>query len=287
MIDRYQLRYFLAVVETGNFSRAAAKMNVTQPTLSVGIAKLEKGLGATLFLRNSQRVHLTEAGVQVLNHARAIEREFHALDAGVGGARQRRRLRLGVLSTLATGALEALCLKHRQAYGDDELDIIEGSERDLSSALQRQRIDIAISVTRINQGRYRQLPLFAEGYVLAVPEFHTIAGLESIDGASLANEVMIVRRHCEALAETSRYFTERGVRPAFSFRTLNDEKALAMVRAGLGITVTPQSLVAPGVKPVKLQGFDLQRHVGLVFDDASEAMVLERAKLWDAIAGAL
>jgi DNA-binding transcriptional LysR family regulator len=46
MIDRYQLRYFLAVVETGNFSRAAAKMNVNQPTLSVGIAKLEKGLGA-------------------------------------------------------------------------------------------------------------------------------------------------------------------------------------------------------------------------------------------------
>ena len=50
MIDRYQLRYFLAVVETGNSSRAAAKMNVSQPTLSVGIAKLDKGLGATLFL---------------------------------------------------------------------------------------------------------------------------------------------------------------------------------------------------------------------------------------------
>ena len=61
-MDRYLLRYFLAIVETGNFSRAAARENVAQPTLSAGIAKLEGQLQARLFDRTNRRVHLTQAG---------------------------------------------------------------------------------------------------------------------------------------------------------------------------------------------------------------------------------
>jgi len=70
MIERYLLRYFLAVVDNGNFSRAAQQVNVAQPTLSVGIAKLEKALGVPLFERTNRRVHLTDAGAQLLAHAR-------------------------------------------------------------------------------------------------------------------------------------------------------------------------------------------------------------------------
>ncbi|RYG01519.1 MAG: LysR family transcriptional regulator, partial [Caulobacteraceae bacterium] len=70
MMDRYLLRYFLAIVETGNFSRAAARENVAQPTLSAGIAKLEGQLQARLFDRTNRRVHLTQAGSRFLVHAR-------------------------------------------------------------------------------------------------------------------------------------------------------------------------------------------------------------------------
>ena len=66
MIERYLLRYFLAVVDQGNFSRAAAHCLVSQPTLSVGIAKLEQAVGAPLFLRSNQRVELTEAGSRLM-----------------------------------------------------------------------------------------------------------------------------------------------------------------------------------------------------------------------------
>src|SRR3990167_2289434 len=65
-MDRYLLRYFLAIVETGNFSRAAARENVAQPTLSAGIAKLEGQLQARLLDRTNRRVHLTEAGSRFL-----------------------------------------------------------------------------------------------------------------------------------------------------------------------------------------------------------------------------
>ncbi|HLZ99343.1 MAG TPA: LysR family transcriptional regulator, partial [Steroidobacteraceae bacterium] len=62
MIDRYLLRYFLAVIDCGSFSKAAKQLNVAQPTLSVGIGKLERLLGASLFQRTSKRVNITEAG---------------------------------------------------------------------------------------------------------------------------------------------------------------------------------------------------------------------------------
>ena len=75
----------------------------------------------------------------------------------------------------------------------------------------------------------------------------------------------MVRRHCEALAQTSRYFTGRNVRPFFSYRGTSDEKVLGLVRAGLGITVMPDSYRAEGVARVKLDGFTPRRTIGLVY----------------------
>ena len=76
---------------------------------------------------------------------------------------------------------------------------------------------------------------------------------------------MIARRSCEVLAETSRFFTERGVRPRFALRSPNDERALAMVRAGLGVTVAPRSLGRRGIAMAALEEFDLVRTVGIAF----------------------
>ena len=77
-MDRYLLRYFLAVAELGSFSKAAARGSVTQPTLSVGIAKLEHEVGARLFERTTRRVSLTPAGSRFLTHARRITQEYEA-----------------------------------------------------------------------------------------------------------------------------------------------------------------------------------------------------------------
>src|SRR3546814_18649354 len=75
---------------------------------------------------------------------------------------------------------------------------------------------------------------------------------------------MMVRRHCEVLSETSRYFTERGVRPRFSFRTTNDDKTLSLVRAGLGITLMPDSYRDPEVARPRLCGVDMTRKIGIL-----------------------
>lgn len=267
MIERYQLRYFLAVVDAGNFSRAAAQVNVTQPTLSVGIGKLEKALGAKLFLRNSQRVHLTEAGVRLLAHARAIEGEFNSLEGRLAEPSRPAVVRLGVLGTIPTRLVEQVVAFNRDAAQPEALEIVEGAERDLVSRLQRRRIDLALTLVRPGEARFAYEPLFREGYFVAAPAWHPCAELDVVAGESLAQETMIVRRHCEALAHTSRHFTERGVRPRFSYRTTNDDRAMAMVKAGLGVTVMPDSHAEPGRARPRLAGFDLEREVGLLFAD--------------------
>jgi DNA-binding transcriptional LysR family regulator len=272
MINRYNLRYFLAVVDTGNFSRAAAQMNVTQPTLSVGLAKLEKDLGAKLFFRNNRRVHLTEAGSRLLEHARAIEQEFAKVEQGVGRLQPRRLTRLGVLSTIPTPLIEKVVRRHQGLEPRERLEIVEGPERDLMAQLDRGRIDLALTLLRSEPGRFAQEWLYSEGYALAVPRSHRHADAESVNAEDLGEEVMIVRRHCEALSATSRHFTERGVRPEFSFRSANDDKVLALVRAGLGITLMPESYVDPGIRRPRLAGFTLRREVGLIFSDRRVAL---------------
>lgn len=79
---------------------------------------------------------------------------------------------------------------------------------------------------------------------------------------------MIVRRHCEALNDVSRHFVAHGVRPFFAYRTDNDERALAMVRANLGITVMPQSHKLDGVVHPELMGFTQRRIIGLLFSSS-------------------
>ena len=262
-MDRYLLRYFLAIVETGNFSRAAARENVAQPTLSAGIAKLEGQLQARLFDRTNRRVHLTQAGSRFLIHARRIEHEFNLAQASVSGAAQTELLRVAVLSTIPTALLEQALTQ--RAVGDERVELLEGSEREVISLLDRGRADVALTILRPSTEKFASERLFEEGYGLALPSTHRLAEAASLRGEELADEVMMVRRHCEVLAQTSRYFTDRHVRPAFSYRGVNDDRVMAMVRAGLGITVMPDSYREAGVARVKLEGFTPRRIVGLCY----------------------
>ena len=265
MIDRYHLRYFLAVVDTGNFSRAAAACNVSQPTLSVGIAKLERQLGRPLFHRTNKRVEITEAGGRLASHARAIEAGFAQAERDVVGSAAARKFRLGVLSSTPRRWLETIIRLHRAHAPAERLEVIEGREQEMAERLMRGRLDLALSITRPDDTRFRYRPLFTESYALALSATHPMAGRAIIAPEELVNEPMIVRRHCEALAATSRFFTARGVRPFFSARTINDDRALSYVGAGLGITIMPDGFGDPSVARARLQGFDLVRDIGVLF----------------------
>ena len=265
MIDRYHLRYFLAVIDQGNFSKAAAVCNVSQPTLSVGIAKIEKILGQTLFLRTNRRVELTDAGARLASHARRIEAEFAVAEREVAGADVAGAIRLGVLVTTPPQWIEDFLQDRRAAGIRERVEIVEARERELLDGLARGRIDLALTIVRPDTTRYEQQLLFSEGYSLAMSSVHRLADRTTITPDELLNEPMIVRRHCELLSETSRYFTARGVRPFFAARTTCEDRALAYVRSGLGVTVMPDCFRADGVVRPHLPDFAFTRDIGLVY----------------------
>ncbi len=271
MIDRSQLRYFLAVVEQGNFSRAAAQCNVTQPTLSVAIKKLESDLGTKLFARNSRRVRLTRAGTRFLDHARRIENEFNLAARSAQDQPEEPELRIGVLLSVP-GAIvaEAMATLHRDAPGV-RVELIEGNERELANLLSRRRIDVALTLVERGSSRFAERRLFEEGYSLAVATGHPSAGSETVDSSLVAEDMMIVRRHCEVLSETSRYFTQRGVRPHFAYRSANEERVMQLVASGLAVTVMPDCYRSAGIARPKLQGFDLRRAIGFAYNSDAES----------------
>lgn len=287
MIDRYHLRYFLSVVDMGNFSRAAAACNVSQPTLSVGIAKLEKTLGRSLFDRTNRRVALTDAGARLVATARSIEAGFAAAERTVAETAPIRTLRLGVLVTTPRRWIERFLIARRAAAADERIEIVEGRERELRERLARGRIDAALTRLRDADPAASSIPLLTEGYALALAAGHPLAGQPLVRAEQLVNDAMIVRRHCELLSETSRFFTARGVRPVFAARTTSDDTALSYVRAGLGVTVMPDSFRGPGVVRVPLDGFGHRRAIGLVVAAHADAAALRRDPLVESLAGAL
>lgn len=265
MIDRYPLRYFLAVIDSGNFSKAAAQCNVSQPTLSVGIAKLERVLGQPLFHRTNRRVELTAAGARFAIHARRIEAEFALAEHAVRETTPRVSLRLGVLFTIPAPWIEAFVCKLQPNLATQPVEIVEGRERELIERLSRGRIDVALTIIRPESDRFAAETLFSEGYSLAVSLGHKLADRTIVAAEELADNPMLVRRHCELLSDTSRFFTARGVRPFFPARTLSEERALGYVRAGLGVTVMPDCFGGEGIARPKLADFAYTRDIGLLY----------------------
>ncbi|MES2421753.1 MAG: LysR family transcriptional regulator [Pseudomonadota bacterium] len=270
MIERYVLRYFLAVVDQGNFTRAAAQCRISQPTLSVGIAKLEASLGQTLFLRTNRRIELTPSGTRFAVHARRIEAEFAAAERDLQDTAPTKLVRLGIATTLPPSWIAAALGRARRASTTERLEVVEGRSSELVALLDRGRIDVMLGAIGDDaRGRV----LFEEGFAVAVASDHRLAGRATLAVADVAEETMIVRRHCEALAETSRFFTARGVRPFMAARTVSDDRALTYVRAGLGMTVMPLSFANEGIAMIRLTGLDPTRRIGLMVANDSASRI--------------
>ncbi|GHH23962.1 LysR family transcriptional regulator [Sphingomonas glacialis] len=273
MIDRYLIRYFLAVIDHGTFSRAAQQCHVSQPTLSIGIAKLETLLDRVVFYRTNRRVELTPAGMRFATHARRIEAEFAIAERDLGEDAPTKPLRIGVLTTLPSAWIGHALAAVYHIQADERIEIVEGRARDLVQMLDRKRVDAVLGLVSEHESAHRQV--FREGYAMAIASDHPLAKNDSVCAEDLGGEAMIVRRHCEALLDISRFFTDRGVRPFMAARTTSDDHALAYVRAGLGMTVMPRcfSGAGAGIAMPTLTGFNQTRSIGFRFVERSRPRV--------------
>ncbi|MFV0643230.1 MAG: LysR family transcriptional regulator [Sphingomonadaceae bacterium] len=260
MIKRSHIRQFLAVVEAGSFTQAAASLHITQPTLSAGISDLERMVGTKLFVRNRRRIRMTEAGGKFLPIARDLDHNFQVAD-NFGQSHQSDwpDCRIGILPTLPDIILQQ-CISQLSAHYS--LEIVEGSAIDLRKRMERGRIDLAITLIDKESSAPDSVALIHEPYVMFAHKNHELARRDSVMPEELASEIMIARRSCELLEETSRFFTRHRVRPRFSLRSDNDARCLTMVAAGIGITTAPLSFADERLAQIPVYGYDYHRIIG-------------------------
>lgn len=283
MIKRSHIRAFLAVVEAGSFTHGATRVRVTQPTLSATIADLERLVGNALFIRHRRQVRLTDAGGRFLPVARDLERGFRAADNfGREGGDDWPNLKLGTIRSVSGAMLQSLAAVLAADFG---VELVEGSDSELRAALGSGRIHMALTLLRPGEAGAHVRPLLTEPYHMLVAADHRLAGGGEVAPDELAAEIMIARRSCELLDVTSRFFSQRGVRPRFALRSESDDRCLRMVAAGVGITTAPLSLAIRGTVPVRVTGYDYSRQLGLLIDPAWLAEPEVAARMDNALKG--
>lgn len=241
-----QLRYFLAVAQMGNFTRAAERCHISQPSLSQQIQNLESELGEPLFLRKPGGVELTHAGrnlrdraASVVEEADGILEEFAEKGRPLSGA-----VRLGVIPTVGPYFLPGLLMKFRAEHPDVGFQIREAETAELVQAVSSEDIELAIvsDVTKAaGAGRSVHLEdLYDEALYLAVPEGHALAGSKAVALADVPpEEVMHLRAgHClrDQTVEVCPTGTDETGVECEQLATL-----LAFVAGGQGIAVVPHS----------------------------------------------
>lgn len=266
MIKRSHIRQFLALVEAESFTLAAARIHVTQPTLSAGIADLERLIDAKLFVRSKRRVSLTDEGRRFLSTAREIEQNFKTAERfGRRSAQGWPDLRIGMLKTLS-GAMVGQIVSHLSAHFS--LEITEGSDAELRSMRSKGHLDVILTTKRESDKTVDALDLLSEPYRMFVPDGHRLACAPQVIPEELAGETMIARRNCEILRDTSRFFTRHGVRPNFAMKSENDDWCMRAVSARLGVTTAPLSLQIAGTRPIDVKGYEFSRTISMMFASA-------------------
>lgn len=239
------LRYLVAVAEQRHFGRAAEACNVSQPTLSSQIKKLEEELGVTLLERTNKRVDLTPVGSQILTHARRALAEAGQMEAVAQAARDPLvgPLKLGVIPTLAPYLMPLILKPLKLAYPGMTLELWEDQTRALIDGLRNHRLDAALLATPPDAPEITELVLFDEPLLAALAPSHRLASVKTVNEESLRQELLVLADgHClasQAIAACgARSGVQRGGMPG-SMQASTLDTLVNLVAAGYGATLLP------------------------------------------------
>ncbi|MFZ5512387.1 MAG: LysR substrate-binding domain-containing protein [Pseudomonadota bacterium] len=242
-----ELRYIVALADTGHFAKAAERCHVSQPTLSTQLKKLEDYLGVTLFDRSLRQVSATPAGREIVERARLVLAEVERIKAIAKQSLDpmARTLNLGVIPTAGPYFLpHAVRVVHR-AYPQLRLLLREDFTANLLNALAQGRVDAALLALPVPGEGLQAAPLFQEPFVAALPKGHALAKKKIIDTHELAREKIL-------LLEEGHCFREQalevcGLRGDFGeeVKATSLETLRQMVAIGIGCTLLP-ALAAKG-----------------------------------------
>lgn len=242
-----ELRYIVALAREHHFGRAADKCNVSQPTLSVAVKKLEDELGVALFERSSGDVRVTPIGAQVVAQAeRTLAEAVRVAEiAAAGKDPLTGPLRLGVIYTIGPWLLPALVPRVKERAPQMPLYIAEGYTENLLERLKSAELDVLVLALPIEEPGLVVQPVYDEDFRTLVPVAHPWAGLKSLRPDQLLDEplLMLGAGNCfrdQVLDLCTR--ASRGESPQV-LEGSSLETIRHMVSSGVGVTVMPASSV--------------------------------------------
>ena len=240
------LRYFATLAQELSFTRAAQRLNVSQPPLSQQIRALEIELGTLLFLRTSRRVELTAAGHVFLAHAKAIlERadqacaQTRAVGAGHAG-----HLEIGLSGSLLLGPVPQLIASYRRGLPGVKVVLHEMTPAAQLAALRDRRIDISFSRTDVNDYFLVSELAWEDPVLVALPRGHRLVARRKLALKDLAGEEFVMLRlDSSGLAGyLNQCCVEAGFMPRASQHVVDAQAIPSLVAAGLGVALVPASL---------------------------------------------
>lgn len=239
-----QLHYVLAVAEHQNFTKAAQKVFVTQPTLSMQIQKLEEELEVTIFDRTKKPIQLTEVGQKIVQQARNIVNESDRIQdivdqqkGFIGGV-----FRLGVIPTVMPTLLPMFIGNFMKKYPKVKLKIEELHTEAILEKLREGHLDAAIAATPLEIEGIKESPLYYEPFVAYIPDNYKLSSAEKIAVSDLDIDDMLLLEdgHCFKdgiinLCKASREYEDDQLQlESGSFETL-----IKLANEGLGMTLLP------------------------------------------------
>lgn len=256
-----QLISFCTVAETGNISKAADRLNISQPPLSRQIAQLESTLGAKLFCRSANGVSLTLAGEQFLHDSRAI---LDLLDQACDNLRalesgQKGFLKLGATMYASYSVLPQITMQHRQRYPDISLQFREMIPADLKAALLDGRLDAAISFSEPATTGIDSMVLLSEPLIAALPANHPLAKASHFSLELVSDEpfITVPRQSAPVLYDSIlEQCLRAGFSPHIGLEVTVQQTVMNFVAHGAGVALIPASMEHGQLRGVVYRGLD-------------------------------
>ena len=264
-------KIFLSVVESGSLTRAAEKCGVTQSAVSHALHALESEAGFPLIIRNRSGVRLTPEGEKLLPAIRSIVQaldSYHAqtqsLRSSEGGC-----IRIGAFTSVAVHWLPRIIKEYQAQHPAVDFRMLGGDYHDIAQGFASGSIDVGFVTREMNIPAVETLPLTEDRLLAVLPKDHPLAGQQRIAAAQLASEPFI------SLMENSNQdargvLEAAGVQVEVKYTAKDDYAILAMVEAGLGVSIMPELLLeghSGGIATVEIEGAQ-KRTIGLAVSAA-------------------
>jgi DNA-binding transcriptional LysR family regulator len=264
-MEMHQVRYFLAVAQLLNFTRAAEECNVTQPSLTRAIKQLEAELGGDLFRRERPAAQLTELGQRM--HP-LLKQCFDAAAGARSLASSFKSGEVGALRIALTHSIDlALLIPHldqiKRQFNRLEFRFLRGSNREVGDFLKKGEAELGIAA-EIDEtwDRLDVWPLFTERFELVVGDGHRLAGRNSIELDDLRSEQLLSRTFCEHSRRIAASLREHGIEHGHEISSERD--LIELVEADIGVAMVPHTSPLPEkLTRTAVAGLDARRTVSL------------------------